>query len=513
MRLSTAVTPEGTYTYTYEDDPPTLRLGALSFNDGSSAGVAISPDSPTCQNVRGGTRLKTIQLPGVVGVFTNFYGPSKRVLRQTWPDGTEIRFSYKVVGGCVPGLTSVASQPSEGSLTTGGSNTSTCGGAGCIRTDSWDGQSVTGGTIVGVEVTDARGRKFGQDFNSSGMATKVIDANGQELQIVRDSQNRITKRTDALGRVTSYTYDAKGNRTKIIDPAGRETTIDYDAKWNKPILVSRRLDATTLIEYRYSYDPDTGVLLTSTDPEQNVTAYEYDVNRRLARIRDPLQHQSAIEYDIQGNPNKITDPLGNSIEMITDAAGRIIRTSDPLGNDTRADYNSLNQLTKITDAVQGETRFNFDGRNNLASVVNPSNSTIESYGYDPLGRLSSKTDAKTKSETYGYDENGNITSITDRRLQVTTITYDAANRPSRIQYHDGSAQDRVYDAAGRLTELREADNAQSLTYDSLNRVVQVVTDTVAGSTSIAYEYDALDRRTKRTVGYPGRSAGRNRLRL
>ena len=38
------------------------------------------------------------------GVFTNYYGPSKRVLRQTWPDGTDIRFSYKVVGGCVPGL-------------------------------------------------------------------------------------------------------------------------------------------------------------------------------------------------------------------------------------------------------------------------------------------------------------------------------------------------------------------------------------------------------------------------
>ncbi len=40
--------------------------------------------------MRGGTRLKTIQLPGIAGVFTNFYGPSKRVLRQTWPDGTEI---------------------------------------------------------------------------------------------------------------------------------------------------------------------------------------------------------------------------------------------------------------------------------------------------------------------------------------------------------------------------------------------------------------------------------------
>ena len=88
-----------------------------------SAVPAISTEPPTCQNVRGGTRLKTIQLPGVAGAFTNFYGPSKRVLRQIWPDGTEIRFNYKVVGGCVPGLTSHTAQPTEGTPLAGGSNT------------------------------------------------------------------------------------------------------------------------------------------------------------------------------------------------------------------------------------------------------------------------------------------------------------------------------------------------------------------------------------------------------
>ncbi len=45
------------------------------------------------------------------GVFENFYGPSKRVLRQVWPDGTEIRFNYKLVGACVPGLLSNLAQP------------------------------------------------------------------------------------------------------------------------------------------------------------------------------------------------------------------------------------------------------------------------------------------------------------------------------------------------------------------------------------------------------------------
>jgi RHS repeat-associated protein len=499
-RLTSATTPEGTYAYTYEDDPPSLRLGALSLGDGG--GGAISTEPPTCQNVRGGTRLKTIQLPGITGVFTNFYGPSKRVLRQTWPDGTDIRFSYKVVGGCVPGLFSSTSQPTEGAPLSGGSNTTTCQGAGCIRTDSWDGDAVTGGTIVGIEVTDSRGKKFGQDFNSLGLATKVVDENGQELKVVRNG-HRVTSMTDSLGRTTSYTYDARGNRTKIVDPAGRETNITYDPKWNKPTLVSRRLNETAVIEYRYSYDPSTGVLLTSTDPENNVKTHEYDANNRLARTRDALEHQTSIHYDGRGNVNRTVDALGNAIATVSDLAGRTVQMTDALGNETQASYNALNQLTKITDARTGETRFNFDSRNNLASVVNPLNNTIETYDYDTIGRVQSKTDAHLRSETYGYDGNGNLTSVTDRRNQVTTIGYDNSNRPARITFHDGTVQERTYDAAGRLTEIREGDSAQRVEYDILDRMTRVITETVAGVTSVAHEYDALDRRTKRTVAYPG----------
>ena len=502
-RLVSAATPQGTYAYTYEDDPPSLRLGGLSFDSG--AGGAISTEPTSCQNVRGGTRLKTIQLPGVQGVFTNYYGPSKRVLRQTWPDGTDIRFSYKVVGGCVPGLFSSSSQPTEGAPLTGGSATTTCQGAGCVRTDSWDGDSVTGGTVVGVEVTDSRGVKFSRGYNSAGLALKETDENGQVVTIERDQANpsRVTRTTDALGRVTSYEYDTRGNRTKIVDPAGRETSITYDAKWNKPTLVSRRLDPATVVEYRYSYDDATGVLLTSTDPEGNVTTYNYDVRSRLAVVIDPLTHSTRIDYDGQGNPAKITDALGNSVSMVSDSGGRVVQTSDALGNDTQASYNSLNQLTRITDSRAGQTVFNFDSRNNLASVVNALNKTIESYSYDAIGRLSAKTDAMAKSESYGYDGNGNLTGITDRRGQATTMTYNERNQPLTVTYQDGTVQARTYDAAGRLVEIREGDNSQRMEYDLLDRVTRVVTDSLAGLTSITYEYDNLDRRTKRTVAYPG----------
>ncbi len=503
-RLVGASTPEGTYAYSYEDDPPELRLGGLLGSGGSGgSGASVSALPPTCQNVRGGTRLKTIQLPGITGVFTNFYGPSKRVLRQTWPDGTEIKFNYKIVGGCVPGLISKVAGSGGGTLLSGGSNTATCTGAGCPTVDTWDGQAVTGGQVAGVEVIDSRGGSFAQSLNGSGLSTKEIDENGQAVMVGRDAGNHITSLTDALGRRTFYEYDAKGNRTKIIDPAERVTEIAYDGKWAKPVSVLRRLDEGTAIVYLYSYDSQTGTLLTSTDPEGNVTTYAYDANHRLASIKDALLHETKIEYDANGNPSAITDPLGNSIAMASDTAGRITETTDARGYSTQASYNSLNQLTQITDANAGQTKFNFDSRNNLGSVMNALNNTIESYGYDPIGRLATKTDALLKSESYQYDGNGNLTQITDRRNQITTIQYDARNKAIQINYADGTSQSRTYDALGRLTEIREPDNAQSFVYDTLDRVIQYNTSTNAGQASIAYEYDALDRRTKRTVGYPG----------
>src|SRR6266705_3959401 len=159
-----------------------------------------------------------------------------------------------------------------------------------------------------------------------------------------------------------------------------------------------------------------------------------------------LLHETKIEYDTHGNPSAITDPLGNSIGMASDAAGRITETTDARGYSTQASYNSLNQLTQITDANAGQTKYNFDSRNNLGSVMNALNNTIETYGYDPIGRLATKTDALLKSESYQYDGNGNLTQITDRRNQITTIQYDARNKAIQINYADGTSQSRTYDA-------------------------------------------------------------------
>ncbi|MBL8484256.1 MAG: RHS repeat protein [Rhodocyclaceae bacterium] len=140
--------------------------------------------------------------------------------RDPRPEGTDLRFNYKIVGGCVPGLRSTDAGSGNGNELTSGSTNGTCRGADCPRIDSWEGQSVTGGDIVGTEVIDSRRNQISQDFNGSCLATQATDANGQPVTYTRDAQNRITRTSDALGRTTVFGYDERGNRNAIMGERG-----------------------------------------------------------------------------------------------------------------------------------------------------------------------------------------------------------------------------------------------------------------------------------------------------
>jgi RHS repeat-associated protein len=493
QRLNAATTPEGTSQFSYQQDPREVPLkGAASGAQGTGS-LELKPSASVCDVRRGGTLIVSAQLPGFAGPFVNHYGNSKRVLRQSQPDGRELTFSYSIAGGCV---------------TSPGVLDRQCSGPSCQSIDSEaseaQGWVVTGGSIAQMSITDPNGNHYDQRFNGARLATQEKLADGQVMQYERDANNNITAVTDPIGRVTRMSYDERGNRTQSVDPLGRVTSITYDGKWNRPTSIVRQLNDGTPILYQYQYDAFTGVLTAGTDPEGNVTLYTYDANHRLSAISDPLGHTTTIAYDANGNPTQITDALGNSVQMVTDAGGRVTQTTDALGYSTNAQYDALNRLRVTTDPLNQTTRLDYDARNNLISVTNELNVPVESYGYDSLNRLVARTDAKGKSETYAYDPAGNLTQIADRNGRTIDTTYDARNRPISITYADGSSQTHSYDAAGRMTELVErlADGTtvtQRLTYDDVDRVTRSVSETATLRTDIAYGYDALDRLTQRTV--------------
>jgi len=446
---------------------------------------------PACPAPPMGVRLKTIRMPGQSSSQVLFYGPGKRVLRETLPNGEELKFSYKVTGACV----------------THASNPTVACTVNCPTEDSWDnfaaGWRIVGGQVTATTIVDGEGKATTQRFNSTGVGTESVDNHGQATKYFRDAQNRVTRMTDALGRTWRYAYDANGNRTREADPIGRIIDVTYDPKWNKPTSVTRYLDGRSIVQ-RFVYDANTGNLLKSFDPLNHETRYTYTARGQLASLHNVALNQgTTLEYNSAGDLVLTRDSLGNESALEPDLVGRTVRSVDALGYATLTEYNAFDQVINITDAKLGITQYNFDGKRDLRGVVNPLARIVESYEYDALHRRTKKTDAKLKSELYTYDLNGNLATLTDRKSQLRTFGYDEQNRLASIDYGSGVTQTRRYDALGRLIEVREPDHVLTFAYDEVDRLVRESTDSANGRADVMYEYDALDRRTKRTVTVNG----------
>ena len=212
-RLTSATTPDGTYAYGYEDDAPEFRLGgprfappagALGFTATTNVGTGVADACPVSL---GGARISSVTEPGTPGAFTNVYGPSTRIHRQNWPDGTQRNFKYKIVGACVFNTANPQAR---------------CFGPSCPDEDSATtaaaGWRFVGGRVVSTTVSDAVAELYTQRFNSNRVAIEYIDALGQSWKYDRDANNRIIRATDplAVSRAIQLTTTAirRGSSTR-----------------------------------------------------------------------------------------------------------------------------------------------------------------------------------------------------------------------------------------------------------------------------------------------------------
>ncbi len=112
-------------------------------------------------------------------------------------------------------------------------------------------------------------------------------------------------------------------------------------------------------------------------------------------------------------------------------------------------------------------------RTNYVAVYPVPVTTIITYTYDPLYRLTSASYSSGEVYTYTYDEVGNRTAMTDA-TGVHTYTYDAANRLTSV---DGVAY--TWDDNGNLL----SNGVFTFTYDAANRLI-----TVTNGTTLTLEY-------------------------
>lgn len=386
------------------------------------------------------------------------------------------------------------------------------------------------------------------------------DAKGNTLRYAHDAADRVTAVTipdDVPGGESTfrYTYDADGNtrtirspeghvhdlthtetgRDKTYTPAGQATTYEKDYFANRE-LKSLKLPGGATETYGYT---DGGQLKAEENP-QVTRGYSYvagtdrfDVlSRRLAAGGGSqtvdFGHDGALptstafggaaegEYaytwndallptseTLKAGGAELTDELGFDTDRLMTKRGPFTFARSGPGGAISAitggplnlayQYDGLARVKTRTLQVAGETVFGstlgYDTASRITSVAEtPKGAAAKTrtFEYDGRGQLRRVKEGATVTEEYAYDRDGNRVSAKLGTAAAQAATYDAGGQ---LKTRGGVAYD--FDADGFMTK-RGADTF------AWSRDGQLLKATVGG-TEATYVYDAIGRRTARTV--------------
>jgi RHS repeat-associated protein len=341
----------------------------------------------------------------------------------------------------------------------------------------------------------------------------------------------------------NYSYNPYGQLQTTTDALTHPTTTTYDTELNTyPVLVTNAINHTV----QSTYDTKTGQVLTSTDPNAQVSTNIYDDFGRLIKVigpKDDAVYPAVIyEYDLSTTPIKITKRTKINYNILPDyivsysffdGLGRLIEAKSPAENDPQTSnprqivsgivkYNSRGAVCEKylpyfvdSDAANfiaptyssSKITFTYDTLGRAIQTTNPDltystvsysdwtitktdeNNHSKKECYDAFGNLvqvDEHNNGQTYTTTYEYDIQKNLTKLTDAQSNISTITYDSLGRKVAMHDPDMGEWNYVYDDAGNLIKQTDAKSQQIIfNYDAINRLAA---KTIAAK-AVDYTYD------------------------
>lgn len=361
--------------------------------------------------------------------------------------------------------------------------------------------------------------------NSDLTVSAFIDAQSNQTSFTYGDAGELTREEYPDGHYRDYLYDDYGRLSEIQNSAGHERTLTYDSARR---ITQVDFDNPQQASISASYHPDGRYQVVTH--EAGTETYTYDSSRRVQKIsRDftvsGLTRVQDLEYTYYADDRVQTLTWkDNGATVIVwsysyDSAGRLTTVSTNLGDSITYAYDGEGKITSQTNSNGTVTEYTYyEPRNRVASIVHKTggtpfesfsliydggqttvgnitqvtelDSSVVSYAYDSLDRLTSETRTGTTpfTNTYAYDLAGNVSTLNSS----TFATYDTANKIATVP--GGSAS---YDGIGNMLSVSGTGLTGS-NYSWGARSELRTQDT--GGTVTGYGYDASKRRVYRERG-------------
>ena len=367
-----------------------------------------------------------------------------------------------------------------------------------------------------VQVKDALNGVTRTAFDLLDNITSITDASNKTTSMSYDGLGRLVSVADPLAKTTAYARDEAGNVYQSTNRKGQVTQTTFD-NLNRPILVNylaanggdntaesiawdsfgnRQSVANSTVNYTFGYDAKSRLtlktdsragrtlsftydradnILTKTDYQNEITAYEYDSANRLIALKNAGYLQASYQYDGAGRLLSRILSNGAQTQYTYDANGWAATLAQKSANGTVLSSTTytrdrVGNITSQSD-TSGTTAYTYDARYWLTNADYPSTAFDETFTYDAVGNRLTHTLGGT-TRAYEYLANSN---------RLATI-------------HTGTLAGQIetsffYDDEGRLTS-QTGIGAKILTWDQKNRA--------KSASSLAFNYDPMDYRIGKT---------------
>ncbi|MGE9553172.1 RHS repeat-associated core domain-containing protein [Erwinia amylovora] len=382
-----------------------------------------------------------------------------------------------------------------------------------------------------VSVTDRIGRTRRRHYDPRGNLLRLENGNGGEYRFTVDAVGRPLSETRPDDTLRQMEWDERGQLCTLLESgkpqsdggiARRVQTFSYDDGG----LLTGRTTRHAEYHYRRGENGELNGLKRMPTSEGVALGIEADDIRFCRDAAGQIISEWGVggeleyEYDVLGNLTRLTLPGGQHLSWLHYGSGHVsaVRfnqqtvsefTRDRLhreisrsqgAREQRREYDSLGRRTlqrsspgagpNLPEQEILERAFRYTARGELAGVSDTLRGEV-SYGYDPEGRLLSQCEARQghQTQSFRYDAADNL--LPDETHSTHPVT------DNRLTHWQNLFMQ--YDGWGNLVRRRSGLHEQHYQYDVENRLIQAEGTGPDGRFTAHYHYDALGRRTRKTV--------------